>query len=88
MQKRKILKALIHNRYKKSYTKISENIDITKKVLYYSCMTCNLTATDERRTPMQTEKKTFTEAEVEVIVFDSKDDIVTLSGGGEGMIDE
>ena len=37
---------------------------------------------------MQTEKKTFTDAEVEVIVFDSKDDIVTLSGGGEGMIDE
>jgi hypothetical protein len=33
-------------------------------------------------------KKEFEKAEVEVIRFEEKDDIVTLSGGGEGMIDE
>ena len=34
---------------------------------------------------MQTEKKTFTEAEVEIVVFDKNEDIVTASAtvGGE-----
>ena len=37
---------------------------------------------------MQNEKKTFTKAEAEVVCFDKEDDIVTLSGTGEGMYEE
>ncbi len=37
---------------------------------------------------MEKEKKEFQKPEAEIIEFDQKNDIVTLSGGGEGMIEE
>ena len=33
-------------------------------------------------------KQEFEKAEIEVIRFEEKDDIVTLSGGGETMMDD
>ena len=76
--KRKNLESLVEKRTHRYVTqKKPKHIDITKTLLYYAPVTCNFTATDERRTPMQTEKKTFTKAEVEVVHFEKTDVIAT-----------